>query len=159
MPRPKPTTEDVDFTVAFDGIEAWDGAVDRVYVNLPSELPTIGSVAAFKQSIMERVESGKRPAGQLKTQLGRIVLYRETLQEAYTALFEIYHNMTSEPKKRLSASLKARMEMLEGLPDKVLKDYAAVYIDISDFILPDDREQLIQAVVEHFTIKEEPAEA
>ena len=159
MPRPKPTTEDADFTRAFMGIEVWDGAIDRVYVNLPSELPTIGSVEVFRQSIMERVESGKRPAGQLKTQLGRIILYRETLQEAYEALFEVYRNMTSEPKKRLSASVKARMEMLEGLPDKVLKEYAAVYIDISDFILPDDREQLIQAVVGHFTTKEEPAEA
>lgn len=159
MPRPKPTTENADFALAFAGIGLWRGTPESVSINLPSELPAIDSVEAFTQSIMERVESGKRPAGQLKTQLGRIVLYRETLQEAYTALFEIYHNMTSEPKKRLSASLKARMEMLEGLPDKVLKEYAAVYIDISDFILPDDREQLIQAVVGHFTTKEEPAEA
>ena len=158
MPRPKVETETVDLASAFEGLNETVNPYDMTLRF--SGLPTVNSLSEAIQSIMDKVEANTRGAGQLKTQLGRIVLYKQQLHAALTEVFTIYNGMTNAvPKRRMSAVIKARHDMLVGLSDKLLGQFAATYIDTSEFILPDDRQQLINAVVEHLSHKEEPAVA
>ena len=103
--------------------------------------------------IEQKITSEKKPAGTLAKALERIAHHRNQLQDALTVLCDTYDRMTNVGSngraQRASAVVKARRAMLEAMPDKVLRDVAKLYLPhtIDDFILPDDRAQLIKDTV------------
>ena len=99
--------------------------------------------------INDRIRDDKKPAATFVKCLERINLHRAHLTQAYVELFETYQRMLT-PAARTSPIDKARTAMFDKMPDKLLKANAELYIGldkVNDFILPDEREQLIDTVV------------
>lgn len=102
--------------------------------------------------IMERIESGKKPAGVLAKEVGRIAHHVEQLNDALSTLLTTYHRMVSVTPKKLSVAYRARYAVLNSMKPKMLKDYAKDYIpdEVDNFILSDesDKEALIRRLCE-----------
>lgn len=99
--------------------------------------------------ILERIQTGKKPGVTFKKQLERIHIHSEQLKDACTKLWESYILATTE-HKRMSSVLKVRQDMLERMSDTLLKNFALSILDsdsVKEYILPDDRAQLISAVI------------
>ena len=119
------------------------------------EVPTdIGNlfttdIEAMIPRINDRLANGARFASTFQRCLDQITFHREHLINAYVTLIETYQRM-SMPATRTSPVDKARVEMFQKMPDKLLKANAELYISadqINEFILPDERAQLIDTVV------------
>jgi hypothetical protein len=127
-----------------------DCAVLRFF-DVPGDI----DVDAFKDAVSERIASGKKPAQTLNKKLGQIALHAEHLHSALVELFETYGRMVSTtPHQRTSAVTKARRAMLDSMSDKVLKAFAGDYIDVDNYIFPDDREDVVNAVLSAMAHKE-----
>ena len=131
-----------------------------VYISLSSNLlGDIDQVAIDKAIplISERIQSEKKPASTLEKNLHRIEHHREQLRDAYMDLWQSYFYMVTPQTRETSAAKaasaveEARYAMLRSIPDdKMLRSFCAVTIGedaASEFILPDEREQLIKAAV------------
>jgi hypothetical protein len=140
------------------------GSVDLynscVTVFFHSDLPTDTDIDTMVSAIAERIDSGKKPAGVLKKELDRIVLHKAMLDDALTKFLNSYTRMVT-PQSRMSPAQKARLSMLEQMPVKMLKEYAGIYIpdEVGDFILPDDKEALINRLCEYLTDTKEEVSA
>ena len=137
--------------------------IDRVmivHINLNQNLlGNIDQVAIDKAIplISERIQSEKKPAGTLEKNLHRIEHHREQLRDAYMDLWQSYLYMVTPQtregsvQKAASAVEEARYAMLRSIPDdKMLRSFCAVTIGedaAAEFILPDERENLITATV------------
>lgn len=98
-------------------------------------------------AVQARVESGKKPAGYLAKALNRIFLHRAHMNDALSILFDTYTKMIVPGASRVSAVWKARYAMLDDMPNKILKEYAKLYLpdEVDNFILTDkdDRVNLV----------------
>ena len=102
--------------------------------------------------VTDLVQTERKGSGVVVKALEQIEHYRELLVKAYAKLFESYTYATT-PQTRSSAGTadKARRTMLEALPDKILRLNAGVYLSeesMADIILPDDRERVIQLILD-----------
>lgn len=128
-------------------------------LSFASGLPGDSHFDEVVQAIAAKIDSGKKPSKSLCAQLAKIELYRGHLSNALTELFAIYTAMTThQTRTRTSPALKARQCMLRSMSDKVLKMYASDYMDVDEYILPDDREVLITALCGVLARADAPAE-
>lgn len=134
---------DVDFSgfdgVAFQGSEVWVGI--PVGGDIPLESPE--TLVSFLKERIEGANEGKRDfSTQLKKHVNRVFFHRAHLQDALTQVFELYERITT-PKAPKSAAWKARVSMLEGMDNKLLKMYAVKYLpdEIDSYILSDDADR------------------
>ena len=102
--------------------------------------------------VTDLVQAERKGSGVVTKALEQIEHHRDLLIKAYAKLFDSYLYATT-PQTRSSAGTadKARRAMLEALPDKVLRLNAGVYLSeeaLLDIILPDDREKVIQLILE-----------
>lgn len=109
-----------------------------------TDIPDVVALDKIIEAIEQRIAEGKKPSATLRKQLERISDHRAQLEDAITKLFGAYARMTAEvPYQRGSVAAKARRDMLAAMTDKVLKEFAKVYLDdVSEYVLPDDRAQL-----------------
>ena len=119
-------------------------------LNVPMSIGDIDqtTIATMIPMINQRITEEKKPHATFERCLEQIELHRRLLMDAYVTLFETYRNMTT-PSTRTSPIDKARVAMLQNMPDKLLRANAELYIKdkANDFMLPAEREQLIDAVV------------
>jgi hypothetical protein len=118
----------------------------------------------MESAIRDKIETGERPAGTLKKALERVEHHKEQLVDAVTILVQTYTRMTDPPsRKGLNkgrAKFNAQRALLEGMTDKMLKDFARIHIgdSIDDMILPDDRSECIAQIIDVFEKKDEGTE-
>ena len=79
----------------------------------------------------------------------RIEHHLEQLTNAYNEIVDSYMSFVT-PHSRRSSKTKTQYDMLSNMPDKMLRQYAhAMQVsNADDFVLPDERESLIDSVVE-----------
>lgn len=125
----------------------------RLQLRVPSEY--VYDLAAILPVIQERVENEKRPAGVLSKELGRVVLHVDQLNDAVSKLFATYARMVStvpQKRDRKSNAYKARFALLNGMKDRMLREYGREYFpeEIDDYVLndPHERETLIHRLCE-----------
>jgi hypothetical protein len=97
----------------------------------------------------EIINSSKRGSGTLEKQLQRIEHHKDQLLDAYSNLFETYTRLTT-PQTKQSPIDKAQYTMLSLMNDKMLRSFAGSVLaegKANDYILPAEREQLIDAVI------------
>ena len=93
--------------------------------------------------ISDTVNRGVRPASTYEKVLVQIEHHRDQLVKALEKLVTTYSNQVT-PQTRTSSIVKAKMDMLRSMQDKVLKLFASsVGIDPKDYILPDDKEKFV----------------
>lgn len=104
--------------------------------------------------INDRLITRQKPAATFEKELQRIEHHREQLRSAYLSLWESYV-YASTPQTRQSAVDKAKLEMLSAMPDKMLRQFAELYLDgtAQDYILPDEKERLIDATLSAMKVK------
>lgn len=119
--------------------------------NVPMELGSVDScyIAAMATHLNDRITQEKKPAKTYEDCLHKIEHHGEQLVQAYVKLFETYQRDIAPPAPRTSSKDIARTEMLQVMDDKMLRTFAGMYLadKASDYILPDEREQLITATV------------
>ena len=118
-----------------------------VTLNKPLEFQrdTEENHAALVQWVTDTILRGKKGAGVLQKYLEQIEHHRELLARTYEKLYESY-TYAMNPIRQ-SPIERARRQMFEAMPDKLLKLNCAVYLkeeQLADIILPDDREKLIE---------------
>ncbi len=130
-------------TTMLVGIELSENSIGNI---------TPAMIAAAISFITERIRSQRTPAATFEKELGKIELHRKHLADAYLKLFESYLHATM-PQKGVSnvetAAMTAQHEMLEAMPDKMLRSFSEMYLgDLAqEYLLPDDRGAMITAVV------------
>ena len=114
------------------------GDIDQVYID--KAIPYIS----------ELIQSEKRGSGVMEKELIRIELHREQLRDAYMSLWQHYVTGTT-PQTRQSTATKAQLAMFAVMNDKLLRQFASGVLaegKADDFVLPGERQQLIDAVIE-----------
>lgn len=110
--------------------------------------------------INEHIMQEKKPGATYEKCLEQIDLHRDQLAQAYVKLFETYQRKIT-PSTRTSPIDKTRLDMLQGMKDKMLKLYAEDWLsedELNDMILPDDREDMIQAIIEALRVGDKKEE-
>lgn len=135
---------DVNFSgfdgVAFQGSEVWVGINVST---IPSTIETPEALVDFLKERIEKTSEGKRDfSTQLKKHVNRVYFHRAHLQDALVQVFELYDKLTA-PKTQRSAAWKARVAVLEGMSNKVLKLYATDYLEdeVDNYILTDEADR------------------
>jgi len=132
-------------------VQVDESGVRTLWLQVHTNGSAVYDLAEIMPAVQERIESGKMPAGVLAKEVGRVVMHTEQLQGALSTLFKTYGRMVGDVKKasgpRVSTAYKARFALLDGMKNKMLKEYARDYIpdEVDNFILTDsgDREALI----------------
>lgn len=120
-----------------------------LHVRVPMELGNIDHdfIEKMIPVLNDTMMSGKKPSNTYEGCLSRIEHHRDQLRDAYVKLFETYMRAIT-PQTRTSPIDKARAGMLSAMDDKMLKQFATLQnVDLSDVILPDDRETLIDSII------------
>jgi hypothetical protein len=99
--------------------------------------------------ITERIQTGQKPAATFEKELSRIELHRQQLRDAYLSLLQSYAYIIT-PQTRQSPKDKIILDMLEAMPDKMLRQYAEMYLangQAQEYVLPSERDRLIEATM------------
>ena len=133
-----------------------------VRINLQANLLgdiTAKMIADAIPFISERIQSERKPGATFEKELNRIEIHRNQLSTAYMSLIESYL-YASQPQKRTSngaiAATTAQREMLTSMPDKMLREFAKLYISdaAQEYLLPDEKDTMIAAVLAAMKVKE-----
>ena len=137
--------------VVDDGVVSVDFAVKH----------TLTSIETMRDTVLQRIAEGKKPAQKLSRLLDSLALQLERAQHSVKELVNTYNTMTTTvPRQRISAAFKARKEMLESMTPKVLKEFAKAYIDDADeYIMPDDADMLRTRVLDAMSEASKAVEA
>lgn len=110
----------------------------------------LSSIEPMRDAVLQRIAEGRKPAQKLSKLLDSLALQLERAQHSVKELVDTYSAMTATvPRQRISATFKARKEMLESMTPKVLKEFAKAYIDDADeYIMPDDADMLRTKVLD-----------
>ena len=101
----------------------------------------------------DRIATEKKPGATYEKCIEQIALHTEHLVKAYVKLFETYQYVTLPQTRNGHSAVidTARADMLASIKDdKMLRAMCALHIGedaAEDYILPDEREQLIAATV------------
>ena len=120
--------------------------------NVPMTLPDVDG--AYLDKLTEHVNDcimrEVRPGTTYQKCVNRIEHHRQQLRGAYIELIETYQRAITPKATLQTAADKARYAMFALMDDKMLRMYASNVIGekASDFILPDEREQLVELVVQ-----------
>ena len=145
MPKGKINVENL--TTNFDGFDKMALNGDVLTFSLPGFSAYDGlDMSAVRNAVNTRIAEAKPGAGVLSKQLERLAHHVEQLGDSAVKLFSAYQNITAKPT-RTSAAAKARRAMLEAMSNKMLKEFAGIYMDISEYVLPDDRAALIDTLL------------
>ena len=100
--------------------------------------------------ISNLIQLEKRGSGSMEKELLRVEIHREQLRNAYMSLWQHYIIGTT-PQTRQSTATKAQLAMFAVMNDKMLRQFASGVLaegKADDFVLPGERQQLIDAVIE-----------
>ena len=129
-------------------IEAYDNTLSVYFRNVP--VCNVGSdeISVILTDLKKLISEEKRGYLTVGKLIAQIELHKEHLRDAIVKLVE-FHSDMSTPKTRAGSTVKARLDMLQGMPDKVLREYGKAMIGDSalEFILPGDRDKLTNALL------------
>ena len=149
------TATGLNYDTLFSSTTAIDGKLSLM-LNVPMTVTIDATwLDAAIPHIKDRIATEKKPAGTYERCIEQIALHSDLLCKAYTKLYETYQYATT-PQTRNGHSTSAaidtaRTDMLASIKDdKMLRAMCAIYISVdaaAEYILPDDRAQLIAATV------------
>lgn len=99
--------------------------------------------------VNETLKEEKRGHLKLIKSFQRMEHHLEQFNAAHNDVMESYTNFVT-PATRVSSKHKAQFDMLSSMPDKMLRQYAHAMMvaKADDFILPDEKEGLIDAIID-----------
>ena len=116
-----------------------------------SDFPDVSPEMKTKvcEFVSDTIKEEKRGHLKLTKCLQRIEHHLEQLTNAYGDIIESYQSFIT-PHSRRPSKTKTQYDMLALMNDKMLRQYAhgMEVSSADDFVLPDERESLIDAVVE-----------
>ena len=149
------TSTGLNYHTLFSDVTA-DGG--KLYLALKVPMTVEFNEAWFHAAIphmQERIATEKKPGGTYEKCIEQIALHSDLLAKAYVKLHETYTYATTPQTRSTSSGTvaavdAARAQLLAAVKDdKLLRAMCIIYIGdaASEYILPDERAQLISATV------------
>ena len=149
------TASGLNYETLFKDVVATEGKL-HLLLNVPVAMEM--DRAWFDLAIphmKDRIATEKIPGATYERCIEQIAMHSDRLAKAYTKLFETYQYVTTPQTRNghsaVAAVDSARTDMLSAIKDdKMLRSMCGIYLGAdaaNEYVLPDDRAQLITATV------------